>query len=143
MDRIFQALTMKFVAEFDASVDRVWQLWKDPRQLERWRGPLTYPATVEKYDFRVGGRSADYMTGREGEKPRGWWQITAIEEPIRFEFDDGFADDDGNPVEAMGIVHAVVTLDSAGGKTRLTLLSSLESAEQLEQMMQMGMEEGP
>ena len=82
------------------------------------------------------------MTGPEGEKPRGWWQITAIEEPTRFEFDDGFADDDGNPVEALGIVHGVVALDASGGKTRMTSLSRFESAEQLEQMMEMGMEEG-
>ncbi|GAB3141317.1 SRPBCC family protein [Marisediminicola antarctica] len=137
-----EALTMKFVAEFDASVDRVWQLWKDPRQLERWWGQPTYPATFDKHDFRVGGRSAYHMTGPEGEKPRGWWQITAIEEPTRFEFDDGFADDDGTPVEALGIVHGVVTLEAAGGKTRMTSLSRFESAEQLEQMMEMGMAEG-
>jgi len=142
IEKDFEALTMKLVAEFDASVDRVWQLWKDPRQLERWWGPPTYPATFEKHDFRVGGRSAYYMTGPEGEKPRGWWQITAIEEPTRFEFDDGFADDDGNPVEALGIVHGVVALDASGGKTRMTSLSRFESAEQLEQMMEMGMEEG-
>ncbi len=142
IEKDVEALTMKFFAEFDASVDRVWQLWKDPRQLERWWGPPTYPATFEKHDFRVGGRSAYYMTGPEGEKPRGWWRITAIEEPTRFEFDDGFADDDGNPVEALGIVHGVVALDATGGKTRLTSLSRFESAEQLEQMMEMGMEEG-
>ena len=91
IEKDVEALTMRFVAEFDAGIDRVWQLWKDPRQLERWWGPPTYPATFEKHDFRVGGRSAYYMTGPDGEKPRGWWQITAIEEPTRFEFDDGFA----------------------------------------------------
>jgi len=137
-----EALTMTFVAEFDANVDRVWQLWKDPRQLERWWGPPTYPATFEEHDFRVGGRSAHYMTGPDCEKPRGWWQIAAIEEPTRFEFDDGFADDDGNPVDAMGIVRGVVTLDEVGGRTRMTSLSSFESAEQLQQITEMGMEEG-
>jgi|GEM_PF-6910007 len=30
------ALTLTFVADFDASAERVWQLWEDPRQLERW-----------------------------------------------------------------------------------------------------------
>jgi hypothetical protein len=29
------------VAEFDAPIERVWQLWADPRQLERWWGPPT------------------------------------------------------------------------------------------------------
>ncbi len=32
-----EALTLTFVAEFDAGVERVWQVWQDPRQLERWR----------------------------------------------------------------------------------------------------------
>ena len=40
------ALTMTLTAEFDASPERVWELWADPRQLERWWGPPTYPATV-------------------------------------------------------------------------------------------------
>ena len=39
------ALTMTLTAEFEASPERVWQLWADPRQLERWWGPPTYPAT--------------------------------------------------------------------------------------------------
>ena len=41
-----EALTMTLDAEFDAPAERVWQLWADPRQLERWWGPPTYPATV-------------------------------------------------------------------------------------------------
>ncbi len=42
------SLTMTVDAEFDASPERVWQLWADPRQLERWWGPPTYPATVHE-----------------------------------------------------------------------------------------------
>jgi uncharacterized protein YndB with AHSA1/START domain len=37
-----QSRTMTVVAEFEASPERVWQLWADPRQLERWWGPPTY-----------------------------------------------------------------------------------------------------
>ena len=36
-------LTMTFTAEYDVTADRAWQLWADPRQLERWWGPPTYP----------------------------------------------------------------------------------------------------
>ena len=46
------ALTMTLTAEFDASPERVWQLWADPRQLERWWGPPTYPATFTAHDPR-------------------------------------------------------------------------------------------
>jgi uncharacterized protein YndB with AHSA1/START domain len=45
MDTNPEALSMTLVAEFDAGVERVWQLFEDPRQLERWWGPPTYPAT--------------------------------------------------------------------------------------------------
>ena len=137
-----EALTLTFVAEFDAPVERVWQLWEDPRQLERWWGPPTWPATFDQHDFEVGGRSAYYMTGPDGEKARGWWEVTAIEPPYRLEFDDGFADDDGNPVDSLGITRAVVTFGTVDGKTRMTSVSSFASADQLEKMMEMGMEEG-
>ena len=51
-----EALTMTITAEFDATVERAWQLWADPRQLERWWGPPTYPATVVDHDLAPGGR---------------------------------------------------------------------------------------
>ena len=38
-----QRLTLTVEAEFDASVERIWQLWADPRQLERWWGPPPLP----------------------------------------------------------------------------------------------------
>lgn len=30
------ALTMSITTELDATGERAWQLWADPRQLERW-----------------------------------------------------------------------------------------------------------
>jgi uncharacterized protein YndB with AHSA1/START domain len=40
------ARTLTITARFDAPIGRVWQVWSDPRQLERWWGPPMYPATV-------------------------------------------------------------------------------------------------
>jgi uncharacterized protein YndB with AHSA1/START domain len=137
-----EALTMTFVAEFDAPVDRVWQVWEDPRRLERWWGPPTWPATFEQHDFTVGGGSRYYMTGPDGQKSRGWWRITAIEAPHRLEFDDGFADENGEPDPTMAPAHAAVTLEATGTGTRMVTVSTFTSAEHLEQMVAMGMEEG-
>jgi uncharacterized protein YndB with AHSA1/START domain len=137
-----EALNLTFVADFDASVERVWQVWEDPRQLERWWGPPTWPATFTRHDFIPGGKSAYYMTGPDGEKARGWWVTADIHAPDRLSFDDGFADENGDPVAEMGITRAVVTLEQVDGRTRMTTTSSLESTEQLEKMMEMGMEEG-
>lgn len=137
-----EALSFTLVAEFNAGVERVWQIWEDPRQLERWWGPPTWPATFEQFDFEPGGKAGYYMTGPDGEKAGGFWRFTAIEAPGRLEFDDGFADDDGAPVEAMGITHATVTLEEIGDRTRMTVLSTFESEEQMNKMVEMGMEEG-
>ena len=137
-----EALTLTFVSEFDAAVERVWQLWSDPRQLERWWGPPTWPATFERHEVQVGGQSRYYMTGPDGEKARGWWTITAVEAPRHLEFDDGFADDQGEPVDPADITHTVVTLEATGDRTRMTSVSQFVSIEQLERMSQMGMEEG-
>jgi uncharacterized protein YndB with AHSA1/START domain len=139
-----EALSFILVAEFDADVKRVWQIWEDPRQLERWWGPPTWPATFEQFDFETGGEVSYYMTGPDGETARGWWRITAIDAPKRLSFDDGFADDNGEPVEAMGITHGTVNLEAIenGGRTRMTITSKFESEEQMNKMIEMGMEDG-
>lgn len=137
-----EALSLTIVAEFGAGVERVWQLWEDPRQLERWWGPPTWPATFEAFDFKPGGKASYYMTGPDGTKARGWWRFTAIGAPDRLELEDGFADDDGNPVAEMGTGRMAVTLEDTGAGTRMTVASTFESADQMEKMIQMGMEEG-
>jgi uncharacterized protein YndB with AHSA1/START domain len=137
-----EALSFTLIAEFDADVERVWRIWEDPRQLERWWGPPTWPATFEKFEFEPGGKAGYYMTGPEGEKSRGWWRFTAIQAPKQLEFDDGFADENGEPTAEMGITHAAVTLEPIGDRTRMTVQSTFESEQQLEQMLEMGMEEG-
>jgi uncharacterized protein YndB with AHSA1/START domain len=137
-----EALSFTLIAVFDADVKRVWQIWEDPRQLERWWGPPTVPATFEQLDFEPGGKAAYYMTGPDGTKARGWWRITSIQAPNRLEFDEGFADENGDQVEAMGAAHATVTLEEIGDRTRMTVLSAFESEEQMNKMVEMGMEEG-
>lgn len=137
-----EALTLAFVTEFDAPVDRVWQVWEDPRQLERWWGPPSWPATFDEHRFEVGGGAQYSMTGPDGEKAHGWWEITAIDAPHRLEFDDGFAHADGSRDDSIEPIHAVITLEAIGDRTRMTSTTRFVSAEQLEQMSAMGMEEG-
>ncbi|OZC89903.1 polyketide cyclase [Rhodococcus sp. 06-412-2C] len=135
-------LTMTLVAEFDAKVERVWQIWEDPRQLEKWWGPPTWPATFDSHDFVPGGRASYYMTGPDGEKAAGWWLFTDISAPTTLSFDDGFADDSRNPSSTMPVTHAVATLEDVDGRTRMTIRSRFDSLEQLEQLVEMSMDEG-
>jgi uncharacterized protein YndB with AHSA1/START domain len=138
-----EALSMTIEAEFDASPERVWQLWADPRQLERWWGPPAYPATVTGHDLQPGGRVEYHMTGPEGDQPHGYWDILEVDPPGRLVFRDGFADTDGAPDSALPTMQARVTIEALGeGRTRMTVTSIFASAEAMEQVLAMGAEEG-
>ena len=138
-----KALTMVLTAEFDASPERVWQLWADPRQLERWWGPPTYPATVDSHDLRPGGRVAYHMTGPEGDQPRGCWDVLETDPPHSLVFRDWFATDDGSPNLDLPATVARVAIEEIGaGRTRMSIDSKFPSTEALEQILAMGMEEG-
>ena len=135
-------LTMTFTAEYDVTADRAWQLWADPRQLERWWGPPTYPATFEDRDLTPGGQVSYYMTGPEGDRPHGWWSVLEAEPPRRLVIEDGFADDTGAPnPDLPTMVMRVEITDRPGGVT-MTIATRFPSAEAMEQLLAMGMEEG-
>ena len=137
------ALSMTLTAEFDASPERVWQLWADPRQLERWWGPPTYPATVDSHDLSPGGRVKYHMTGPEGDQPQGYWDILETDPPRSLVFRDGFANADGTPNPDLPIMTARVAIEEIGdGRTRMSIESAFPSAEAMEQVLAMGMEEG-
>jgi uncharacterized protein YndB with AHSA1/START domain len=142
VDKDFDNLTLTLVADFDAPIERVWQLWADPRQLERWWGPPRYPATVDEHDLTPGGAVTYFMTGPEGEKYRGWWRVTSVNSPKSLEFTDGFADQDGTPIADMPITTVHMQLAEHDGGTRMELRSVFDSREQMEQLVSMGMTEG-
>jgi uncharacterized protein YndB with AHSA1/START domain len=138
-----ESLTMKITAELDASVERAGQLWADPRQLERWWGPPTYPATVVDHDLMTDGRVTYFMTGPDGDKAHGWWQVLDVEPPNRLELKEGFANDDGTPNDAMPTTTMVVTLtEREAGGTLMSVEAHFPSLHAMEQLVAMGMEEG-
>jgi uncharacterized protein YndB with AHSA1/START domain len=138
------SLTLTLDAEFDASPERVWQLWADPRQLERWWGPPSYPATFTSLDLRSGGRAEYYMTGPEGDTPGGYWEILDADPPRRLEMKDGFANADGSSNDDMpGPAAMNVTIEPIGdGRTRMSIESIFPDTAAMEQLLAMGMEQG-
>ena len=138
-----QTLTMTLEAEFNASPERVWQLWADPRQLERWWGPPTYPATFTKHGLAPASRVEYHMTGPEGDQPHGYWEVLEADAPHRLVFRDGFANADGTPNTDLPMNTALVRIEEVGqGRTRMSIESVFPSVEAMEQVLAMGMEEG-
>ena len=56
VDKDLDDLTLTLTADFDAPIERVWELWADPRKLERWWGPPEYPATCRSTSWRLAAR---------------------------------------------------------------------------------------
>ncbi|MEB3372123.1 SRPBCC family protein [Saccharopolyspora mangrovi] len=135
-------LTLTITAEFAAPVERVWQIYADPRQLERIWGPPTYPATFVDHDLRPGGRCNYYMTSPEGEKFAGWWEVKTVDAPREFTFEDGFADEEFNPLPDMPVAQNVFTFTAIDGGTRATYVSTYASADALQKVLDMGVVEG-
>jgi uncharacterized protein YndB with AHSA1/START domain len=142
VNKDLDALTMTITAEFDAGAERIWEMWSDPRQLERWWGPPSYPATFVDHDLSPGGRAAYFMTSPEGQRYHGWWKIEEVEPPARLRFEDGFADDEGRPNDEMPTTIATVTISESGGATTMSIQSKFASRENMEQVIEMGMEQG-
>jgi uncharacterized protein YndB with AHSA1/START domain len=135
-------LTMTVVADFLAPLSRLWDAYVDPRQLERFWGPPTYPATFTRHDAAAGGMSTYAMTGPEGDVSRGYWQWLAVDPLRSFEVHDGFSLPDGSPNAEMPTMRMVFVFEATAQGSRVTTTTYFNSAEELEQLLAMGMEQG-
>jgi len=136
------ALTLTVVGDYPVPVRRLWDAYADPRQLERFWGPETWPATFTRHDMSAGGRSEYYMTGPDGSRARGWWRFLAVEPGRRFEVEDGFAHEDGRPNEALPTMRMVFTFEPTATGSRMTGVTYFPSVEAMQQLVAMGMVEG-
>lgn len=134
-------LSVTLIADFDAPVERVWELWSDPRQLERWWGPPSYPATFETHHLVPGGESRYFMTSPDGEKHAGLLRVTAVDPPASLQFHDVFVDAAGEPID-LPTAQVSVRLIERGGGTRMVMRSAFESRDDLERWLSTGTREG-
>lgn len=135
-------LTMTVVADFAAPVERVWDAYSDPRQLERFWGPPGWPATFTKWDHTVGGKANYTMNGPRGEKASGTWEFLRIDAPHSFEVLDSFADEQGTPDADLPSMRMVFSFEGTDQGTRMVTTSYFSSADALEQVVSMGAVEG-
>ena len=138
VEKDLENLTLIVVAHFDASVEQVWQLWSDPRKLERWWGPPTYPATVQVHELTPGGTVRYFMTGPDGDVSRGWWRIQTVNPHEYLEFVDGFAAEDGIPVAGSPTTTVQVRFSERDHGTRMEVRSVYSSREHMEQIVRLG-----
>jgi uncharacterized protein YndB with AHSA1/START domain len=137
-----EALTLTVVADFPAPVERLWDAYVDPRRLERFWGPPTYPATFTRHDAAAGGRSTYAMKGPDGETHGGYWEWLSLAPLESFEVRDGFTTPDGEPNPELPSTRMRFVFEPTDVGSRVTTTTYFSSLEELEQLLEMGMEEG-
>jgi uncharacterized protein YndB with AHSA1/START domain len=142
VDTDYDALTITLVAEFDNPIDQVWELWSDPRKLERWWGPPGYPATVEQHALTPGGEVTYYMTGPGGDQHWGRWRITSVDPPGSVQFTDACADPDGTPLEDSPLSEISIRLLEHERGTRMEMRVTYETREDMQRIVDRGTVEG-
>lgn len=142
IDKDPEALSMTIVADFAVPVQRLWDAYADPRQLEKFWGPPGWPATFTRHDLYPGGRSEYYMAGPDGERSGGYWEYLSVDHGRSFEVRDGFLRQDGTPNTEMPSMRMVFLFEDTTEGSRLVTTTYFNSAEELEELLGMGMEEG-
>jgi uncharacterized protein YndB with AHSA1/START domain len=142
VEKDLDQLSITIVADFAAPVRRLWDAYTDPRQIERFWGPPSYPAKFFRHDAHAGGRSVYSMTGPEGDVQYGCWDWTAADAPHSFEVVDSFADAAGEPNPDLPATRMDFAFEETGSGSRLSTTSRFDSLEHMQQLLDMGMLEG-
>lgn len=137
-----KSLTLTVVGDYPVPVERLWDAYVDPRQLEKFWGPELWPATFLRHDLAVGGQSHYVMTGPDGTQSRGWWRFLAVEPNRLIEVEDGFANADGTPNTKMPSMRMRFMFEKTDTGSRFTSVTRFPSVESMEQLVKMGMVEG-
>jgi len=136
------ALTMTVVADFAVALDRLWDAYADPRRLERFWGPPTWPAQFTRHDVAPGGLSRYTMTGPEGEVSHGYWEWLTVDAGRSFEILEGFALETGEPDREMPTMRMTFAFAATETGSRLVTTTYFNNADELARLLEMGMEQG-
>ncbi len=142
VEKDLDAMTMTVVADFATTRERLWEAYTDPRQIERFWGPVEWPATFTRHSVFPGGRSNYHMTGPDGEQSAGFWEFLAVDEGRFFEVRDGFTGPDGQENTEMPSMRMTFSFEDTDDGSRLVTTTHFNSLDELEQLIEMGMEEG-
>lgn len=135
-----ETLTLTIVGDFPVPVERLWEAYADPRQLERFWGPVEYPATFTRHDMTVGGWSRYYLSAPDGTRFPGSWRFTKVEPRRMFEVVDGDAGTEAEDVP--GLARMTFHFEKTSTGSRFTGVTYFADLDAMERILAMGMREG-
>ena len=104
-----------FTRDLDASRERIWRAWTEPRHLDRWWGPNGFSVTTEAFAFVPGGVWRSVMHAPDGTHNPSRVVFREIDPPSRLVFENRW--ESPAPLEFTG----TMTLEPVGQGTRLSL----------------------
>lgn len=131
--------------EFAAPRQLVWDVWTQPKHIEKWFGPKEWNTKVESLDFRVGGRANYAMTGPDGIPHRFggvFKEIVPIERLVTTdEWGEGIEESMKGVDLPQGMI-VTALFDDLGERTKLTLITSHPTLEEKKKHEAMGVVDG-
>jgi uncharacterized protein YndB with AHSA1/START domain len=122
--------TVNVERTFNASIDKVWNLWIDPEAMKKWWSPKDFTAPVIKNDPRVNGTFLFSMRSPKGEM---FWNTGTYKEIIpgkKIVSTMSFSDENGrvvpgSEVKVPGVwpdeILVTVEFKTVEGKTQVTI----------------------
>ncbi|HEX6124683.1 MAG TPA: SRPBCC domain-containing protein [Pyrinomonadaceae bacterium] len=133
--------------EFAAPRQLVWDVWTEPKHIEKWFGPKGFTTRVDALDFKVGGRSSYVMIGPDGtEYPSAgvFKEIVPIEKIVSTdEWGEGY--EEMAAEKKLDLPQGMILtalFDDLGERTKLTLITSHPTLEDKKKHEAMGVVDG-
>jgi uncharacterized protein YndB with AHSA1/START domain len=108
----------------NAPRELVFEVWTNPKHIDKWWGPAGFTTTTSKIDIRAGGEWVYVMHGPDGRNYDNRVRFIEIikAEKISYLQDSGI---DNDPAE----FQSVITFEAVGKQTRITLKSVFKTKE--------------
>ncbi len=81
---------------FNASAEKLFKMWTDPKQLSRWLAPTGFTINFIRADIKAGGNSFYYMTDGDKTKFYGKTNYLVINPPTQLLYTQQFCDEKEN-----------------------------------------------
>lgn len=134
--------TITISREFAAEQQLVWDAFTKKDLLDQWWAPAPWISKTTQMNFEVDGKRIYAMCGPEGEEHWAVQKFTSISLIDNFQFEDAFADNNGNVNETLPSMHWNLDFSGNDISSKVEILITLKSLEHLEQIIQMGFKEG-
>lgn len=124
------------------SLEQAFELWGNPRTLEKWWGPPGFPCTVERFELEPGGVVTYAMTDADANRYPGWWRVQEVSPTTRILLNDGFGESPDDAATDFPVTTTEVTFTPHGDQILMRIHSVYATTQDLQQVIDMGVEEG-